>query len=342
MFFLMNPPRANPLVFALLLLSSVALLAGGCRFSSGGDGPADAKRGPASDQRLDRARTLKRQGMLEAALVTFEKVLADNPREITAHIGIGDIHEARGDYRAASERYAVAKRIDPTNFKATYKLGLMYHLLDRVGDAIDEYLQALTIEPGSFQANLNVATAYLQFGRPKLGLSYGRKAAQLRPSSQTAQANLGALLAATGDYQAAVEHYRTAAELGPISPELALNMAEALNRAGRYQRAVNTLRVLTQGAASDNPEVYERLGYAHFKLRQYRPSLRAYDRALDLDPDNVPALNGKGVNLMTLYLQGGRNDASLRDRALEAWRRSVRLDGEQRRIIDLIARYRKL
>jgi len=332
-----RPQAAAAMLAGCLLAAGLA----GCQATERGRRGGEAG-APAHRAELQRAERLKREGMLDAALAAFEAVLDSNPRELTAHIGIGDIHEARGDYRAAAERYEVAKRIKPGHFKATYKLGLMKHLLDRVAEAIDEYLQALAIRPQSFQANLNLATAYLQIGKPKLGLPYGRKAAQLRPGSQTAHANLGALLAATGDYQTAVEQYRTAAELGAISPELALNMAEALTRAGRYQRAVNTLRTLTQGPDADNPEVFERLGYAYFKLRHYQRSLDAYNRALELDPDLVKALNGKGVNLMTMYLAGGRADETLKSRAIRAWRKSVRLDGDQRRIIDLIARYRKL
>lgn len=339
MFLSMNA-FSNRTTFGGLTLCLLLVLAG-CQQGQRDDPPA-SNGSAASVDDLRRAQQLQQDGMLEAAIVAFERVLAENPREITAHIGLGDIEEAKGNYEAASQRYAIAKRIDPTNFKATYKLGLMFHLLDRVGEAIDEYLQALTIQPESFQANLNLATAYLQDGRARLGLPFARKATQLRPTSQTAHANLGALLAATGDYQAAVEVYRTAAELGPIGSELALNMAEALIRAGRYQRAVNTLNSLTHGAGADNPEVFERLGYAHFKLRQYNASLRAYNRSLELDDQFIAALNGKGVNLMTMYLQGGRNDKALRDEAIRAWRQSVRLDGEQRRIIDLIARYRKL
>jgi tetratricopeptide (TPR) repeat protein len=341
MFLTMKPWAAK--AFALMIFGCLtAWVVGGCE-ATGRDGARQGGGDAGAElAELQRAERLKREGMLDAAIVAFEQVLAQNPREITAHIGLGDIHEARGNYQAASQRYEVAKRIDPSNFKATYKLGLMKHLLDKVAEAVDEYLQALAIQPDSFQANLNVATAYLQLGKPKLGLPYARKAIQLRPGSQTAHANLGALLAATGDYQAAVEQYRTAAELGPISSELALNMAEALTRAGRYQRAVNTLRMLTQGPGVDNAEVFERLGYAYFKLRQYDRSLKAYNRALELEPEYVKALNGKGVNLMTMYLAGGREDDSLKSRAIRAWQKSVRVDGDQRRIIDLIARYRKL
>lgn len=332
---------ARHLVFASCL--GVALFAAsGCQ-QGGRTDSADASVPRSTTQAdLRRAQQLQEEGMLEAAIVAFERVLEENPREITAHIGLGDIEEAQGDYQAASRRYAIAKRIDPSNFKATYKLGLMKHLLDRVQEAINEYLQALAIRPESFPANLNLATAYLQNGRPRLGLPYARKAAQLRPASQNAHANLGALLAATGNYQAAVDHYRTAAELGPISSELALNMADALIRAGRYQRAINTLGMLTQGADPDNPEVYERLGYARFKLRQYETSLRDYNRALELDDEFVRALNGKGVILMTMYLQDARRDKTLRNEAIQAWRKSVSINPEQRRIIDLIARYRKL
>lgn len=291
---------------------------------------------------LSEAQRYAEQGLFEAALAAFERVLDENPRQVQAHIGVGDVHEARGDYGQAAERYAIAKALDPGNYKATYKLGLMYHLLDRVRDAIREYLQAIAIRPESFDANLNLATAYLQINEPALGLPYAEQAVKLNPNSQTAHANLGAIYAAMGQYALAIDEYRAAAELGDLEPQIALNMAEALIRAGRYPQALNVLRILAAGQGRDNAEVYERTGYAHFKAGDYEKSLAAYEKALEIAPDDPAALNGKGVNLMTMYLKGKREDTSLRDRAIAAWQKSVQADPTQRRIVDLIARYRKL
>lgn len=289
---------------------------------------------------LNEAERYKQEGLYEAALAAFEIVLEDNPRAVDAHLGVGDIYEVRGDYEKAAEKYASAKQINPGNFKAVYKLGLMYHLLDRVRDAIKEYLAALAIDPANFEANLNLATAYQQIGEAQMGLPYAEAAVELRPENQNAHVNLGSIYAALGEHHLAIEQYRAAAELGDLRPPIAMNMANSLVKTGAYQRAINVLRLV----ANRQPDVtvYERLGYAHFKLGQFDESLEHYRTALDYDAEDTAALNGVGVNLMTKYLRGRREDISLREQAIETWRRSVRIDPTQDKIVNLISRYRKL
>jgi tetratricopeptide (TPR) repeat protein len=316
------------------LLVGVGVLSG-CQVS-----PRVSERNAEQRRLVSQAEQFKNEGLLEAALAAFEMVLDDNPRQTDAHIGIGDIYEIKGDYEEAADKYKTAKTIDPTNYKATYKLGLMYHLLNRVQAAIAEYLDALAIRPNSFEANLNLATAYLQINEPQLGLPYAEAAVKLNADSQTAHTNLGSIYAALGQYNLAIDEYRAAAELGELKPQLALNLAESLLKTGRYQQALNTLKAVQR--TNDTGAVRERLGYAYFKLGEYQSSLAAYESSLEIAPQDTGALNGMGVNLMTLYLQGRREDTSLRNRAIGAWQKSVSIDPNQQRIIDLIARYRKL
>ena len=290
---------------------------------------------------LNQAYNYQDEGLYESALVAFELVLEDNPSQLDAHIGVASIYEVRGDYEKAAEGYAEARRIDPANYTATYKLGLMYQLLNRVREAINTYLAALALNPESFEANLNLATAYLQSGEPQLALTYAERAVELNDTSQPARVNLGSTYAALGQYQLAIDEYRTAAELGDLAPEISLNLADAFLRTGNYARAKNTLEALLR----DNPGsviAIERLGYTHFKMGEFQRSLLLYEQALAIDPNDTASLNGVGVNYMTLYLRGKREDLSLREKAIETWQRSVQVNPRQQRIVDLIARYRNL
>jgi len=319
------------------MLAVIALSDAGCR-DFFGDQPAELK--PEERRLLSEANRYKNEGLLEAAMAAFEIVLEDSPHAVDAHVGVGEIHEVRGDYEKAAENFAQAKSINPNNFKAVYKLGLMYHLLDRVRDAIEEYLQALEINPKNFDANLNLATAYLQINEPQMALPYAEAAVNLRGKNQNAHVNLGSIYSALGEHHLAIEEYRTAAELGKLEPQIAMNMANSLLKTGAYQRAVNVLGIVAR--AQPDAEVHERLGYAHFKLGRFDQSLEHYRKALEYDPKDTAALNGVGVNLMTKYLRGRRENLKYRNEAIEAWRKSVRIKPDQEKIIDLISRYRKL
>lgn len=323
------------LIYWIPAAAVLAVTLGGCQeWQKTSGSSSSAKAG------MQQARLYQQQGQLNLALQAFEQVLRDNPRLTSAHMGMGDIYRVKGDYDQAARKYKTARDLEPQNYGANYKLGLMYHLLNRLRDAIQTYLAALAIKPDSFEANLNLATAYLQIDQPQLGLAYAEAAVKLKPASQPAHVNLGSIYASMGQHHLAIESYRTAAELGDLEPEIMLNMSDSLIRVGRYQRAANTLSVLAKTRASGM--VYERLGYVYFKLGDFEKSLSHYREALNFDPKDTQALNGVGVILMTQYLQTRRADISLRDQAIAAWRKSVQLQPDQQRIIDLIARYGKL
>ncbi len=324
--------RANrKIVVAGLLLAGLWL--GGCD-------ALRARRGPTAEAFANRAEMYQRAGLLDSALVAFELALEQNPRMVGARVGIGDIHHVRGNYQAAATQYETARQLEPRNFKANYKLGLMYHLMQRLSDAVPVYLTALTIRPTDFKANLNLATAYLQMDQPQLGLPYAEAAVRLNPQSQSARVNLGAIYAAMGQYVLAIDEYRAAMELGEVELRIALNLVDAFVRVGRFEQAVNVLQTVVRTDSS--AMAYERLGYIHFKMGRFDASRETYEKALEIDPDNPAVLNGLGVNLMTRYLQGKRENPKLRDKAVDYWRRSIRIEPDQQRIVDLIARYRNL
>lgn len=279
-------------------------------------------------------------GLTDSALAKFGLALEENPDLIDAHKGMGNIWRQRGDYTKAKLSYQTATNINPNDFDARYYYGLMQHLLGEVQEAIRTYLQALAINPDSPEANRDLAAAYLQTGRPGNAEAYARRATELDPDSQESWSNLAACYSLLGKYEQAVDAYRQAAELGPLSDPVLLGLADAHIRLGNYARAINTLDALLRNSPSAT--AYERLGYAQFKQREFEDSLRNFRRALKLDPNDTAALNGVGVCLMTLYLEGERTNEYQRDQALDAWRKSLKVRPNQPRIIDLLHRYSKL
>jgi tetratricopeptide (TPR) repeat protein len=333
--------RSRELCCRIVVLAAVVPSMGGCGWLWGPSRDTVSERRTESQiasSFTEQGRKAMAEGNIETALAAFRFALERDPNQLDAHLGIGDIHQIRGDYVKAADEYAVAVQKQPTNFDANYKLGLIYHLLNRVRDAITTYLSALAINPNSFDANLNLATAYLQIRQPALALPYAEKAVQLNADSQAARINCGAVYSALGRDEDAVLSYRSAADLGEISPQLAVNLANALIKVGGYQRAINTLETVIR--RDPKPEYYERLGYAYFKLGEFDQSMEAYERSLKMLPDDPAALNGLGVNLMTRYIQTDRREPAMRDRAIDAWQRSIRKKPDQPKIVDLISRYR--
>ncbi len=332
----MNPRTT---LAAMLTLAGAATLLSGCETVPGAGG-VSAARDERAQQQLVKAEVFLNEGLTDSALAAFGLALEENPKLTQAHLGMGDIYRERGDYQLASNAYERAIESDPNNFEATYSLGLMRQLMGNVREAIRIYLRALTIDPESFDANRDLAAAYLQVGSPGEALPYAKRAARLDPDSQAAWTNLAACYSLLGDYQEAVDAYRQAAEQGEMPEQVLLGLADAHIKLDNYARATNVLESLIR--RSPSATAYERLAYTQFKTRDFEDSLKNFRMALSLDPNDTAALNGVGVSLMTLYVLGDRIDPRLRDQAIDAWRRSIKIRSNQPRIIDLLSRYNRI
>lgn len=303
----------------------------------------DSNRGGSSAGRigaeeLDKAQTLRLQGQYDAALLEFEKAIESNPRMTLAYMGAGDIYRERGDYGAAQRNYGRAAEIEPRNFNANYMNGLMLQLLNRLSESVRAYLQALSIKPDDFNANLNLATAYLQLNEPLEGLPYGKRAVQINARDAAARTNLGAIYASLNQHENAVVEYQQAAELTELSTPLLLNLAESLGKTQRYGEMANALLQLVK--IEPTAVAYERLGFAQFRLRQYADSLASFRKALEIDPNHFPALNGVGVCLLNQWKFGNEVDDLAKQQAIAALRRSVQIEPQQPKIVELLSRYR--
>ncbi|MEM9752141.1 MAG: tetratricopeptide repeat protein [Planctomycetota bacterium] len=316
-------------LFAAVVLASPSLLTGCASVGS-------AKRERAQTY-LDDAQRLLDEGLDDAALATLGLAVQENPRLTEAYLQIASIHKDRGDYLLAEEQYDTAVQVDPDNFDALYGGALVRQLGGKLQEAVGRYLRALTVEPQSFLANRDLSSAYLQLGEPRQALPYAIRSTRLDPDDQPAWSNLAVSYAMLGQWEGAINAYRMAAELGDLDDPVLLGLADAHIRMGNFGRAINTLDTLLRR----NPSgvAHERMGYANFKLRRFEQALRHYDLAIEFDEQDVAALNGKGVSHITLFIEGRYENPFHKVKGVEAWRKSLALNPNQPRIVDLLARY---
>jgi Flp pilus assembly protein TadD len=79
--------------------------------------------------------------------------------------------------------------------------------------------------------------------------------------------------------------------------------AKALIEAKQYEKAISQLKE-ARSKDDKNPDIHNYLGFSYRKLGAYEESMKAYDKALALDPNHKGALEYKGE----LYLQLGMRD----------------------------------
>src|SRR5262249_28889789 len=84
---------------------------------------------------------------------------------------------------------------------------------------------------------------------------------------------------------------------------------------------------------------HERLASALFRQAKYDEALAEFRKALEMDPDYYPALNGVGVSMLNKYLLSDKKDLDAREEALKALRRSLQIEHRQPTVVDLTTGY---
>lgn len=290
------------------------------------------------EQSMAKAVDLYSSGDIEAALRELERAIAINPRFTRAYLESGDIYMELAEFDKAERQFAAAVRNEPRNYLAQYRHASVLHKLGSLEESKRAYLRALSIRPSAYDANLGLSIVLLETGTAEQAVPYAQRAVRADPPSGRARMHLGNVYAAMDQHEEAIIEYQQAADmLDAPGTGLLLNLADSLNQLQRYAEMVGALEQLV--LIEPDTIAYERLGSGYFRLRRYEEALSAFNSSVDLDPNHYAGLNGIAVCELNNYLWNGKVDGSVRERAVDAMRRSLRIERQQPRIVELLRRY---
>lgn len=154
------------------------------------------------------------------------------------------------------------------------------------------------------------AIAMLREGKVPQALAIARALAREAPQAADAHQLLGMALANAGNAEAG-DAFRLAWELAPDSAVVALNYAAWLRKHGRLAEAASVLE-----AAPESAQTRLQSGLLALRMRDHPRAIRAFERAIALQPNEVQAWHGLGNALRAT----GELDA-----AAEAFRKATGL-----------------
>jgi len=103
----------------------------------------------------------------------------------------------------------------------------------------------------------------------------------------------------------AENEFKTAVKIQPDSEEAVTALSILYNEEGDTSRALEVLNTFPEGARS--AKLYSALGYTYEQTKSYKSAIEAYQKAVDLDHDNLDSVRGLAQNLMN----DGQPDAAL-------------------------------
>ena len=242
-------------------------------------------------------------GRLDAARHCYEQVLAlDADHAQALHmLGLAELTQGRADQGLARLRRAVA--LQPGYAEAKTHLGQALFaraVTEQTGGqraaARATWQEVLALEPDNAAALTNLGTLLREVGEAATAVARLRRAVALAPALPEARMALGLALVDAGQAAAAVPCHREALALRPGWVDAELNLASALLHAGDLASAAQicTAALPRATGSAEAQVIHGEILAAHDDLAG---AVAAWQRALALRPDCVPALRHLGLAL---------------------------------------------
>jgi len=229
---------------------------------------------------------------VEIAVGRFENALEIDPEHAPAYAGLAEayqrLHGINPDEVLLSRALDSARRAVELNeylASARISLGLVLVSTGELEGGATELRQALEVDPLSSPAHRELGVALWRQQDPDGAREELEKGLALDETDWWAWTQLGSLAFSQGDYAGAEEAFVKTTELTPQNYLAFRNVAAAMQMQQRYGEAAAALQSSLEIRPSDS--TYSNLGTLLFVQGNFSAAVQAFERAVDLGPNNL-------------------------------------------------------
>jgi len=228
------------------------------------------------------ATKLVQKGAFDKAIKTYERILAEDPKDVRVLLKVGELHQKKGDDRQAAEAFkrvaetyadqgfflkavAVYKQIvklDPEDVRVNERLAALYQQLGLMSDAMAQF----QLMAGSYERSGDHAAL----------LDVLRRMVELDPENIASSIKLGELYQRANQGGPALEHFRRAADY-----------LKHHNRADEYLKVAERIAAL----APDDLALTRELANIYLAKGDTKRALSKLQLSFKADPKDVETLN---------------------------------------------------
>lgn len=167
----------------------------------------------------------RQNGVMQAAFSEDEK------RELERHTKLNDLlyraqkAEKEEKFQASLGLYTEVLRLDPENYDALFRIGLIHYNRRHYQDASVHLKKAFYKEPDDENLLLALGLSYLEQNKIEMAVSYLSRLVGLKPDDALSRLQLGVSLQGLGWTEAAFDQLKRACELDNENGEAAFNLA---------------------------------------------------------------------------------------------------------------------
>jgi tetratricopeptide (TPR) repeat protein len=291
------------------------------------DIPAPASAGTAPDRATayyhaaladtyeDMATNYGRQEFVTRAVEEYKLALNADPDSTELAVGLAELYFRAGRISEAVQTARELLKKDDNNIDAHKLLGRIY--LRSLGQSQDQN-QGQNQGPGSQPSPANdvLDKAIAEF----------TKIVSLEPKSLEDHLLLGQLYTVKHDTAKAEAQFKAAQAIEPASEDVVLNLARLYAEGGDVKRAAQLLEAVPVSDRTTKEEFA--LGAAYEQLKDLKQAIAAYQRSVDMEPENLDAARSLAQALLA--------DNQL-DEALKQFKQLAEADPEDTSSLDRIS-----
>lgn len=231
---------------------------------------------------------------LDYAAMSYRDALALDPNFVDAYRNLALVFTKQEKYDNALAQLKQAIGIAPKDAAAHSQLGELYCRTHRYSEAISAYGKAISLDRKSPEAYYGLALCYRQLGQASNEIQAYRNALSINPDMLPALVDLGTAYFNQGNSDAAIQSYVRAAQLKPGDAWIHRSIGAAYSKKGEFSKAIGAFLIALRQDPNGAAQTYYDLALCYRRLGQTAEEIRAYENALEIAPDMVPALLGLG------------------------------------------------
>ena len=240
------------------------------------------------------------------ALKIFQQAIELNSKSVCGWLGKAQALYGLERYRAALAAYARIDHLKPNLVETWQGRGEVLYRLERFEAANTAYNKTLTMQPDNAEVWNRKGKALYKLELYREALAAQERALKLEPDYATAHSDYGIALIGMGKYQEALEAFDRAQTIDPLDPKLWQNKALVLQYLNRFQESSRLYQEALKAydrSIQENPQnIASILDKANVlsKLQQHESALATYEQAISVNEDSHLAWLGKGNALFAL------------------------------------------
>ena len=247
---------------------------------------------------------------MDKAIDEYASLYHDHPKDMlvkTNYIQLLILKDRLDDARKLNNEILKAKPDDQD--AQIYKAEIEIHS-GKASDAVNTLQAVLKNDPDNGVAHYQQGMAFDQLGNASRAETEWRDAVRLRPDIVEAHRSLAIVAIHRGDISGLVQEADQIIALQPASPDGYLLRAVAEMDRREFTKADEYIK-RSLAKEANNPAAYVQLGNLRVAQNQLADAQKAYQQALDLDPNSTDALGGV-LNVDQLQKQPDKALATVR------------------------------